>query len=303
MTRLQADLVLLLVALIWGAAFVAQKAAMAHMGPFTFIAARFAISAIIVLPLALREKAPAGAPRGDLLLLAPAFCAGVLLQQMGLEYTTVTNAGFLTGLYVLLVPVICFAFFRQKIPLRILPAALLALAGVWMLSGMTTEILGNKGDLLMILCAAGFALQVALVGHIMERWKAPMRVCLLQYAAVTLAAFGLAVAFENPSWEQVEAALWPVLYAGAMSGGVAYTLQVVAQQYTPASDSAVLMSGESLFAAFFGWWLAGDVLSVWGWTGCAMLIAAILIVEVWPHLKDIKQVKQYNNRDWKPEKP
>lgn len=303
MTRLQADLLLLLVALIWGAAFVAQKAAMAHMGAFTFIAARFAVSALIVLPLALREKSPAGAPKGQLLLLAPAFCAGVLLQQMGLEYTTVTNAGFLTGLYVLLVPVICFAFFRQKIPLRILPAALLAVAGVWMLSGMTTEIPGNKGDVLVILCAAGFALQVALVGRIMEKWKSPLRVCLLQYVAVTVAAFGLALAFETPSWEQVEAAIWPVLYGGVMSGGIAYTLQVVAQQYTPPSDSAVLMSGESLFAAFFGWLLMGDVLDAWGWTGCALLMAAILIVEAWPASKHVEQVKQDDDRDWEPQKP
>ncbi len=294
MTRLQADILLLLAALIWGAAFVAQKEAMEHMGPFTFIAARFGISALLVLPFALREgkkkPLPQKPPYFDLALLGAAFCAGVILQQVGIERTSVTNAGFLTGLYVVFVPLICTLFYKEVLPRRIFPAALMAIGGVWLLSGSTTSVLDgfSAGDGFVLMCAAGFALQVVLVGRIMQKWQAPLRVCVYQYAIVTAVALTVAFAIESPSLQQLHDALWPVLYAGAISGGVAYTLQVVAQQYTPASDSAVLLSSEAVFAALFGWLMAGDRLSGSGWLGCLLITLAIIVVEIWPYISKRK---------------
>jgi drug/metabolite transporter (DMT)-like permease len=290
-SRLQADLLLLLAALIWGAAFVAQKEALDHIGSLTFVAARFGISALLVLPLAWREHAAAAATGArltekdgrELALLCSAFAAAVILQQVGLEQTSVTNAGFLTGLYVIFVPVICRVFYRQQLSALIYPAALLSVAGVFLLSGgkMTSV---SSGDALVLLCALGFGLQVALVGRIMARVKAPFRLCFLQYAAVCLVSAAGAALYEAPKLEGILAAWLPILYAGALSGGVAYTLQVVAQQYTPASDSAVILSGESVFAALAGALLRNERLTMTGFGGCSLIIFAILMVEFGPYI-------------------
>lgn len=288
MTRIQADLVLLTVALIWGAAFVAQKDAMDHVGAYTFVAARFGISALLVLPLALREQkrgpAPAKAVYPDLALLCLAFAAGVLFQQAGLVRTTVTNAGFLTGLYVLFTAIICAVVYKQTLSKLVFPAALMSVAGVGMLSGGLDMAHMNLGDMMVLLCALGFGFQVALVGRIMEKWRAPFRVCLLQYASIALISAIAAMMFEQPEWSAIKQAGWAILYAGVISGGIAYTLQVIAQQYTPASDSAVIMSGESVFAAIFGIWLMNDRLTPMAAAGCCLIVIAILMVEFGPAL-------------------
>ncbi|HYD17970.1 MAG TPA: DMT family transporter [Patescibacteria group bacterium] len=289
MSRLQADLVLLLVALIWGAAFVAQKEAMEHVGPYTFIAARFGISALLVLPLALREQSR-GARLGrsaarDLGFLCVAFCAGVIFQQAGVALTSVTNAGFLTGLYVLFTAVICAVIYRQKLSRLVIPAALMSVAGVGLLSGGYDLARINVGDTLVLCCAVGFGFQVALVGRVMDKWPAPFRVCFIQYASVTFIAGLAALVIEQASLANILNAGWPILYAGAISGGIAYTLQVVAQRFTPASDAAVIMSAESLFAALFGALLMSEKLTLAGGIGCALIISAILLVEFAPYLR------------------
>ncbi|TAL33757.1 MAG: DMT family transporter [Alphaproteobacteria bacterium] len=289
MSRIQADLVLLLVALIWGAAFVAQKNALAHVGSFTFIAARFAISGLLVLPLALRERSKSKdisinrTHAFDLALLCVSFAGAVVLQQVGLEKTSVTNAGFLTGLYVLFVPVICRVIYKQTLSILIYPAALLSIAGVFFLSGGELTAV-SPGDGLVLLCAVGFAIQVALIGKIMAAVKAPFRICLLQYASCALVALIAALAFEHPTLENIMKAALPILYAGAISGGIAYTLQVVAQQYTPASDSAVILSGESVFAALTAAVMKGERLTPTGASGCMLIILAILMVQFGPYM-------------------
>jgi drug/metabolite transporter (DMT)-like permease len=289
MSRLKADLLLLLAAVIWGGAFVAQKDVLAHIGSFTFVAARFSLSALIVLPLAMRETRRAratgadgsGIPKRDLRLLCGAFIVGVLAQQAGIEKTSVTNAGFLTGLYVLLVPIICRLLYRERLSPLIVPAALLSVLGVFLLSGGALTAL-TSGDALVLLCAAGFALQVTLVGRIMAKARAPFRLCLIQYASVAGAAGLLAALTEQSTPGALLAAWLPILYAGAVSGGIAYTLQVVAQQYSPASDAAVILSGEAVFAALFAALINGERLSPLSAAGCACIIAAILMVEFGP---------------------
>jgi drug/metabolite transporter (DMT)-like permease len=291
LSRLKADLLLLLVALIWGGAFVAQKDVLAHIGSFTFVAARFALSALLVLPLAWREQRQAnqaGASiarrtAGDLVLLCVAFAVAVLAQQGGIEKTSITNAGFLTGLYVLFVPVICRVLYRERLSALIFPAALLSVIGVFLLSGGTMTSL-SSGDMLVLLCAGGFALQVTLVGRIMARVKAPFRLCFIQYAAVAAVSGIGALVFEHPAPENILQAWGPIIYAGAISGGIAYTLQVVAQQYTPAADSAVILSGEAVFAAFAAALLNGERLTGLGALGCGLIILAILMVEFGPFL-------------------
>jgi len=288
LSRLQSNGLLLLVAIIWGTAFVAQKDSFNHVGPYTFVAFRFALSFLLVLPLALREykkgiaqSLSRGTHLKDMLRLCPAFAAGVLLQQVGIGATTVTNAGFLTGLYVLFVPLICLLFYRQKLSPWVFPAAFTSLCGLYLLVGGHLDGF-TGGDFLVIGAALGFAVQVVLVGRIMAGSRAVFTLCAVQYAAVALVAFIGMFLFEPPTMEGLAGAFWQIIYAGAISGGIAYTLQVVAQRFTPASDSAIILSGEALFAAVAGALLMGDRLSLLQYGGCALIAAAILLVELAP---------------------
>lgn len=288
MTRFRADLLLLFATLIWGTAFVAQKQALEHVGPFSFVAVRFLVSLLVVLPLALREgrrerdgflAVPSGGR--EVLWLCLAFAGGAILQQAGIAGTSVTNAGFLTGLYVLFTPLLCRALWGQRVPWRIWPAALLSVAGVWLLSGGTLSrgAAFSGGDVLVILCALAFAAHIALMGRVMGRANAPFRVCLAQYAVTAAVAGVLGLAFEDMGAQDFRGAFWPLLYAGTLSGGVAFTIQAVAQRYTPAPDSAVILSAEAVFAALAGAVLMHERVGAAGLAGCGLIFAAILLVE------------------------
>lgn len=278
---------MLLAALIWGAAFVAQKSAMEHMGPFTFSGTRFLMSIVVILPFVLKEMkehaATAVAPADKWLIatVSIVFFAGVNLQQMGIAGTNITNAGFLTALYVVFVPFMSLFVFKKRPRLIVWVAAPLCLLGVWLLGDASLSRL-SAGDLLVILCAFFFALHVVLVAVVMLRVPRPLTMAATQYAVCAALSLLAAAAFEDISLEAMREALPALLYAGIISGGIAYTLQIVAQQYTPASDAAIILSGEALFAALFGVLLMGDSLSPLAWTGCGVIFAAILLVELFP---------------------
>lgn len=292
MSRLRADLLLVLVALIWGFAFVAQKNAFAHVGACTFVFSRFLISAALVFPFARREwrrkkpRAKLRARAGALVLFLAVFSGGVILQQSGMATTSVTNAGFLTGLYVIFVPLICRIVYRQSLSPWIYPAALLSLAGTFLLSGGSVAHYA-PGDNLVILCAVFWGMHVSLMGVLTRETGAPLTLACLQYAVCALAAGVWMLAAEHPSLTDIAGAFWPILYAGVLSGGIAYTLQAVAQQYAPAADAAIIMSGESLFAALGGAWLMGERLSSLQYTGCILMVLAMLMAEAAPLLSPL----------------
>jgi drug/metabolite transporter (DMT)-like permease len=284
MSRLQADFLLLITALIWGTAFIAQKTGMEGLGPYGFVGVRFALSLLVVLPLAFLEykKKPAVSEKIKpiwAIALCLTFVGGVILQQIGIKYTSVTNAGFLTGLYVVGVPFAGWLIFRRRPAWIVLPACLLALTGTWFLNGASLTKL-NYGDLMVILCAASFALQVVLIGYIVQKTSRPLFYSVLQYGACAVVGMILAIFVEHISWDVVMDNAPQLLYAGVVSGGIAYTLQAVAQQHTPASDAAVILAGEALFAALAGMILLGDRLDGMGWFGCGLIFTAIILVEV-----------------------
>lgn len=289
MSRLKADLALFLVSLIWGAAFLFQKKGVMAMGPFTFVAVRFVMSAMVILPKVIPEyRQLKGLPSGvlkELVFLCMVFALAVVLQHWGLVSTTVTNAGFLTGLYVLFVAMICRFVFKQTVSKYIFPAAFLSVVGVGFLSGGGDLSKMNFGDLMVVFCAVAFGFQVALIGRIMKAFAAPYCVSFLQYALTAAVGGILSLMFEQPGLQDVWVARWDLLYAGVLSGGVAYTLQAVAQQFTPASDSAVIMSLESLFAAVFGVLVNGDAFTLQIAFGAALILAAIVMVEFGPKQK------------------
>ena len=284
--RMQADMLLLLAALIWGVAFVAQKAALAHVGPYTFIAARFFLSALLILPLAWREQLNmvtdvqlfTGSNAGKLALLCTAFSGAIIWLQLGIADTTVTSAGFLTSLYVLFVPLIGRILYGQRLSLWMVPAAILSISGVWLLSGGTLETPAplEKGDALVLLAAVGFALHFVLAGKLMKNVDAPYSLSCLQYCVVALFSLFAALAREHPDFAHIREAWLPIIYAGAISGAIAYTIEIVVLQYTSATYSAVILSAEAVFAAIAGSLLMHDHLTVLKVLGCFMIICAIL---------------------------
>lgn len=296
MTRLRADLFLLLAAVIWGAAFVAQKDAFNHIGPFSFVAARSFLACLVVLPFALRERKRkpgeaaalrSGALRRDLAVMLGVFSLGVIFQQVGIGMTSVTSAGFLTGLYVVFAPLLGHFIYKEYVPKWIALPVVLSIAGAWFLSGGVISAPGgfNTGDMLVLFCAVFFAMHVILIGRIMAKVRAPLQVSCLQYGAAGLLAFIAAIFTESHGLSDFAGAAIPVLYAGILSGGLAYTLQVIAQQYTPPTDSAIILSSEAVFAAVFGFLMMGDRLSPEGFFGCGLIISGILVVEIAPQVK------------------
>jgi drug/metabolite transporter (DMT)-like permease len=284
MTRLRADILLLLTALVWGAAFVGQSTAMEHLGPFFFTGTRFLLATLIVLPFALAERAKGPPLRRDHTLLmitvGLVFFIGSITQQVGLLATSVTNAGFLTALYVVLVPVIAFIALKQRLPWIIWPAAALSLTGTWLLGGGISGL--NWGDGIMIFSAVFWALQVLLVGSLASRSDRPITVATIQFAVTAILGLTLGFIFESPSLPNLMGAWRELLFTGIISGGLGFTLQAIGQRHTPASDAAIIMSSEALFAALFGALLLGERLPVLGWIGCACILAAVIGIQLAP---------------------
>jgi len=285
MSRLNANLLLLLTAVIWGSSFIAQKLGGQHVSTLTFTASRFLLGALVVLPLAWREMRRMGFPRhhlpGMVLIGVMLFC-GSSMQQMGVSHTSVTNAGFITGLYVPLVPVIGFLALRQRVHPVIWPAAALCLAGTWLLSG-GGGLDFSSGDLWVLGSSVFWACQVILVGRMAVRSGAPMVMAFVQFAVSGLIA-GLLCLTEAQPFAGASDALPEIAYVGILSVGLAFTLQSVTQQFTPAADAAVILSGETVFSAVGGVLVMGDRLDGVKLTGCAAILAAMLMVQLVPGL-------------------
>ncbi|MFB2550661.1 DMT family transporter [Ensifer soli] len=286
MTRIQANLLLLLAGAIWGAGFVAQSTAMAAIGPFWFIGLRFALASLVALPLAWREARAAERPldRGTVLpfiWIGLALFAGAATQQVGLLTTTVTASGFLTGLYVVIVPILTVVFLRRRPHWIIWPAASMAFLGIFLLSGGTLSGL-TPGDLLTILCAVFWAIQVVLIGTFVGRSGRPMALSLIQFVVSAIGGCAAGLLLEPLDMTAIQGALGEILYAGLFSSGLAFILQVVGQRHTTAPQAAIFLSSEALFAALFGVMLLGEVITPLGYAGCAIIFAAMLLVEIVP---------------------
>ena len=289
MTRWQADSLLLFVAMIWGLAFVGQSSAMAHTGPLAFTGWRFALAAALVAPLAMRElRQPKSCGvmtkrrLGLIIVLGAVFFGASALQQYALLTTRVTNAGFLTALYVVLAPILGFAFLKHRPPAIIWIGAGLSLFGAFLLSGGGLTSL-NPGDGLVVISALLWAMQILLIDLLLEEADQPITLAFAQYAVSAVAGIGLSLILKASAVPPVSAIWRELLFTGVLSGAVCFTLQAVAQKYTPPSDAAILMSMEALFAAVGGAIVFGDKLDALGWGGCALIIGSVLLVQLAPH--------------------
>lgn len=289
MTRLQADSLLLLVALIWGSAFVAQNLGMASIGPYAFTGARFLLGALIVMPFACREQTQRRGKHPDLTRrdalsiagLGVLLFIGAAFQQIGIISTSVTNAGFLTALYVPLVPLLMCLIHRETPHWSVWPASLGCIVGTWLLTG-AGSIAINNGDLWILASTIFWAVHVLLVGRIADRLAAPFTVACGQFLLVGLAGTGVAVLCEPWSIDGLRAATGAIIYTGIFSVGIAFTGQVVGQRYSSAADAAIILSAETVFAALFGAWWLGERLSPIGFAGCGLILFSILAVQLLP---------------------
>jgi drug/metabolite transporter (DMT)-like permease len=289
MSRPVAVLLLVLSTIIWGFAFVAQKTAMETMGPLTFAGVRYLLGGIAILPFAVyeyRRRAAAGFLMTRrhwilTLILSLALFLGSWLQQTGLLYTTVTNGGFLTSLYVLFVPLIAFATVRAVPHPVIYFGAPLALIGIYYLNGGRLDQL-NIGDAMVTVSAFFWGVQVFLIGIVARETGLPVFVSALSFVVTGVLATAFAFGLETPSFDGIVAGWGEILYAGILSTSVAYTLQAVGQQYVPPANAAIILSAESLFAALGGALLLSERLQPIGYFGAALIFVAILLVEAIP---------------------
>ncbi len=291
LSRAQSGALLLLAALIWGSAFVGQALGMAGVGPFTFTGIRFLLGALVVLPLAWRESRQLRAEghrhgladTAWITLLGTLLCTGVVLQQIGLVTTTVTNAGFLTALYVPLVPLLAWGLLRQRPHWSVWPASTGCLAGTWLMTGASLQQL-STGDLWVLASTLPWALHVLMVGRIANRLRGAYTLACGQFFVCALLSGVIALATEPITSEGLRSAAGAILYTGIVSVGVGFTLQVVGQRHAHPADAAIILSSETVFAACFGALFMGDRLGAAGFAGAALILACIIAIQIQPLL-------------------
>lgn len=290
MKQLRANLLLLLTAMIWGAAFVAQSVSMDYVGPFTFLCSRSILGGVVLLPVIAvmgkgKRKKEEAKPENRKLLLLGGICCGIMLfigsalQQIGIQYTTAGKAGFITAMYMVLVP-ICGLFFGRKPGGKTWGAVVVALVGMYLLCLYGSGIQNlSKGDLLEMLCALGFTAHILVIDHFSPKVDGVKMSCIQFFVCGILAGIFMLM-LENPSWESICNAAMPILYAGILSSGVGYTLQIVAQKDTQPTVASLLMSLESVFSLVFGWIILKEAMSGVELLGCLMMFAAIIWVQL-----------------------
>jgi drug/metabolite transporter (DMT)-like permease len=288
--HLKSDLLFLLSATIWGFAFVAQRMGMDHVGPFTFNGIRFLLGAMVLVPFIYRSRNDEPAKKdgrrriqnkrllayGSLAGLA--IFSGASLQQVGLVYTTAGKAGFITGLYVVIVPIMGLLW-GQRTHAGTWSGALLAAAGMYLLS-VNEDFTVAFGDLLELIGAVLWACHIHLIGWLSPKTDS-LRLAFVQFMVCAAASLVTAVVFETAGAGDIAAAALPIIYGGALSVGVAYTLQVIAQRHAHPAHAAILLSLEAVFAAVGGWLILGEVMPGRGLMGCVLMFSGMLVSQLY----------------------
>ena len=287
----RSNCLLVMTAFIWGLAFVAQRAGMEHVGPFTYNGIRFALGSLSLMPLLFiirrqEKKYSFSLPDAKSIFLSGLMLGLVLftaasLQQVGMVYTTAGNAGFITGLYVVLVPILGL-FWKQRPDSGTWIGACLAAVGLYFLS-VTDSFTIAFGDLLELAGAVFWAGHVLLIAWLSPKIN-PIKLSFVQFVICSVLSLITAFIFEEIKLQGILDAAVPILYGGFCSVGIAYTLQVVAQKYAKPSHAAIILSMESPFAALGGWIILNEILTRRSFFGCALMMAGMLISQLWPYL-------------------
>ncbi len=296
---LRGSLLLLLGSVIWGAAFVAQRVGMDHMGPYTFNGVRMLLAWLVMVPVTwiferkseTKDRPPvsrkdqrlAGALCGVLLFIATS------LQQMGLVTTTAGKAGFITALYVVLVPVAAWLLFRKNPGKIIWLGVAIAVVALWLLcmpAGGGFQL--QSGDLLILGCAASFTFQILCVDHYAPRVSG-VRLARDEFLVTGGLSMLIAVATETITWEGIREGLIPILYAGVMSGALGYTLQVLGQRDTDPTVASILMCLEAVFATLTGVIILGETMKPREIAGCVLMFSAVILAQLSPVISSIRR--------------
>ena len=291
--KMRGNLILLLTALIWGTAFVAQSAGMDHVQPFTYNGVRTLIGGLVLIPVIFlfdrlkpADQRPSPDEQKEIRrnsLIGGAACGVVLcvassFQQFGISMTTAGKAGFITALYIVIVPLLG-VFIKKKIPKITWLCVGIAVVGFYLLcvkEGFSV----SAGDLLVLCCAFFFSIHIMVIDYFNGKQVDGVRMSCIQFLVAGLISLVLMLVFEQPSLENLWAAKGSILYAGVLSCGVAYTLQILGQRDTEPTTATLILSLESVFAALSGWALLHETLSFKELAGCALVFAAVILAQI-----------------------
>lgn len=277
------SLLLLLTATIWGSAFVAQSVGMDHVGPFTFTFARSIIGGVVLLPciLLLGKWKKGFATKTEWLggiCCGIALCVASNFQQVGIQFTTVGKAGFITALYVVLVPIFGL-FLKKRVPILIWGCVGLSVVGLYLLCMPAGAFTLALGDLLVLICAVLFTVHILVIDYFSPKGDGVVISCIQFFVCGILSGIPM-LFFEHPSVGNMMDAKWSILYAGVLSSGVAYTLQVVAQKNVNPTVASLIMCLESVVAVLAGWIVLGQDMSSREILGCVLMFAAIVLAQL-----------------------
>lgn len=290
---LRQSMILFATATIWGVAFVAQSVGMDYVGPYTFIAARNVIALLVLLPwMAFRDKknrkrdgSESQKQKNDRKsLLTGGICCGIclfaasVLQQCGMKYTTVGKAGFITAMYIVLVPVFGI-FLKKKTGVKVWLAVAVALAGLYLLCMTTGDVYLQKGDIYILGCAAVFAVHILVVDYFSPMVDGVKLSC-VQFAVNAILGTIMLLLLEQPDLSDLIAAWLPIVYAGALSSGVGYTFQIIGQKGMNPTAASLILSLESVISVLAGWLLLHQALTERELAGCVLVFAAIILVQL-----------------------
>ena len=292
-------ILLFLTALIWGVAFVAQSVAMDYIGPYTFNAVRSLLGGIVLVPCVFLfgqkkksvidedpSKGTAIDRPGDMitggLLCGIMLFLSTTLQQVGIQYTTVAKAGFITALYIILVPILGI-FLKKRVSFQIWISVVIAIIGLYLLCMKGSFYLG-QGDFLVLICSLCFALHILVIDHFTDKVSGVKLSCIQFFVSGLLSSI-LMLLFEEPVLSEILAAWLPIVYGGVFSSGIAYTLQIIGQKGTDPTIASLILSLESVVSVLAGWILLGQALAPREILGCLLMFGAIILAQVSPDPK------------------
>lgn len=280
--QMRNSLLLLLTAFIWGAAFVAQSVGGEAVGCFTFNGVRSLIGALVLLPVIWLMDAKKKEDQKT--LITGGICCGVMLciasnfQQFGISFTTVGKAGFITAMYILIVPILGL-FMKKKPGLQVWLGVVLAMMGLYLLC-MTSESFSlSKGDFLVLICAGFFSLHILIIDYFSPKVDG-VRMSCIQFLVCGILSMVMAFIFETPEVSVILSGWLPILYAGVLSCGVAYTLQIVGQKNIDPTVASLILSLESVFSVLAGWLILNQTLSLRELSGCVLMFLAIILAQL-----------------------
>lgn len=303
--ELKSIVLLSLAAFIWGVAFVAQSMGMEHVGPFTFNGCRFLVGGLVLTPFAIlrdkkkkqseefQRKSEEEQRKSGKITITGGLCCGVAifvastLQQVGMQYTTVGKAGFITALYIVIVPILGI-FMRKRVPISVWTGAMLAAVGFYFLC-ITESFSVNAGDVLVFLCAVCFSFHIMIIDYFAPKADGVALSC-IQFWFSGIVSMIIALMMETLAWGNILQAAGPILYAGVFSCGVAYTLQIIGQANINPTIASLILSLEAVISVLAGWVILKEMLTVRQGFGCVLVFVAVILAQLPEKKKETKKV-------------